>query len=311
MSAEDFAALSADEKKWHVTFNVVYGATTNDGTANKQTAAGTVAHAPHTTATSQTDMLFAKHKSITKEVPVLLNFRHALSQIVVQAKNTNPNLKVSITGVRIGYVAQSGTLTYTGGVTDTKQAETDGSVTSGVTLISQSNWGNTSPTSADANKYDQTGLTVTELIGNTSDAAHGITNFSNWMLLPQNMIAHTVNAGDGVSYEYASAAQAGSATGAPDLSGSYIALYMKIENYVNGAVNGELVGYQWCYWPITTNWNPGYKYTYVIDTAAGGYQPQDLDTDKKYDPVLEGSEIKFSVSCTIDEWVPTSGTASF
>lgn len=308
LTEEAYNNLSADEKKWFANFFVVYGATTNNGAANKQSAAGTVAHAPHTAAASQTDMLFAKHKSIAKEAPVVLNFRHALSQIVVQAKNTNPNLKVSITGVRIGYVAQSGTLTYTGGVTDTKQALTNGSVTDGVTLISQSNWGNTAPTNANTNKYDQTGLTATELVGNASDTGHGITGFSNWMLLPQNMISHSVVSDQ---YQYASAAQAGSATGDPDLSGSYIALYMKIENYVNSAVNGELVAYQWCYWPITTNWNPGNKYTYVVDTAQGGYQPQDLDSDKNYDPVLEGSEIKFSVACTIDEWVPTSGTVNF
>ena len=287
----------------NVTFNAVYGSTTNDGTRTKQSAAGTVAHAPHTTAANQTDMLFAQHTSSTKEATVTLNFRHALSQIVVQAKNTNPNLKVSITGVRIGYIDQSGTFTYSGSVTNTPQTATDGSITGGVTLIAQGNWSNTAATGANANKYDQTGLTATELVGNASDVAHAITGFSNWMLLPQDMKPHTVESTKTVY----TTQENGSATGDPKLTGSYLALYMKVENYYNSAVNGEIVAYQWCYWPITTNWNPGYKYTYTVDTASGGYQPQDINNDKEYDPVVEGAIIKFAVGCTIDEWVPAAG----
>ena len=287
----------------NVTFNAVYGSTTNAGVATKQSAAGTVAHAPHTTAANQTDMLFAQHTSITKEATVTLNFRHALSQIVVQAKNTNPNLKVSITGVRIGYIDQSGTFTYSGSVTNTQQTATDGTITGGVTLIAQGNWSNTAATGANANKYDQTGLTATELVGNASDVAHAITGFSNWMLLPQNMKPHTVESTKTVY----TTQENGSATGDPKLTGSYLALYMKVENYYNSAVNGVIVDYQWCYWPITTNWNPGYKYTYTVDTASGGYQPQDINNDKEYDPVVEGSIIKFAVGCTIDEWVPAAG----
>ena len=290
----------------NVTFSAVYGATTNAGVATKQSAAGTVAHAPHTAAASQTDMLFAQHTSNSKENPVVLNLRHALSQIVVQAKNMNPNLKISITGVRIGYIDQSGTFTYSGSPTDTRQAATDGSITTDVTLIAQNNWSNTAATGANANKYDQTGLTATELVGNASDVAHDITGFSNWMLLPQDMKDHTV---ESTKMVYTTQ-ESGSVSGDPKLTGSYLALYMKIENYVNSAVNGEIVAYQWCYWPITTDWNPGYKYTYTIDAASGGYEPQDINNDKVYDPVLDGAIIKFSVSCTIDEWVPADGSVS-
>ena len=290
----------SDVSTKNVTFNAVYGSTTNDGTRTKLTTRCRVAHAPHTAAASQTDMLVAQHTSSTKETTVTLNFRHALSQIVVQAKNTNPNLKVSIRGVRVGFVAQEGYLLYEGD-TDLRQAETDGSITGGVTLISTIQWHNDSPSNANANKYDQTGLTATELVGNASDAAHTITGFSNWMLLPQTMREHTTESSNMVY----TTQENGSATGDPKLTGSYLALYMKVENYYNSAVNGEIVAYQWCYWPITTNWLAGKKYTYIIDAAQGGYQPTNVDTTEStdLDEILGGLEIRFSPSTTIEAWV--------
>lgn len=33
-----------------------------------------------------------------------MNFRHALSQVVVKAKNSNANMKVEVIGVKVGYV---------------------------------------------------------------------------------------------------------------------------------------------------------------------------------------------------------------
>lgn len=279
----------------NVTFTAIWGATQTVGTAGQISD-----YTPAAAAANQVDILLAKHTSSTKESPVVMNFRHALSQIVVNAKNSNPNIKVTITGVRVGYVKTTGTFNYTGGVTDTKQAATDGTVTSGATLIPQSDWACTAfaatPTTTTANdyKYDQTvSLTLT---GEQTDA-QALTDYAPWILLPQSMTD-----ADG---KYATSKTGTKGTANPDIAGSYIALKMTIENYNGTTATGTIVSEQWCYWPITQAWNPGYKYTYTIDVAGGGYEPEDTDNDQALDPVLDGAVIVFSPSCTIDEWVPT------
>jgi hypothetical protein len=284
----------------NVTFTAIWGATQTDGVAGQISN-----YSPAATAASQVDILLAKHTSSTNESPVAMNFRHALSQIVVNAKNTNPNLKVTITGVRIGYVKTAGAFNYTGGVTDTKQALTDGSVTSGATLISQSDWACTdfaaTPTTTTANdyKYDQTvSLTLT---GKQTEP-QSLTDYAPWILIPQNMTD--------AEGKYATQKNGTKGAEKPDIAGSYIALKMTIENYNGSDATGTIVSEQWCYWPITQAWNPGYKYTYTINVAGGGYEPEDTDNDKALDPVLDGAVIVFDPACTIDEWVPAGVNVS-
>ena len=292
----------SDVASKNVTFTAIWGATQKENTPGNIDN-----YSPDAAAANQKDILVAKHVSSAKESPVMMNFRHALSQIFVNVKNTNPNLKVTITGVRIGYVKTASTLfAYSGSGTDTATPGTqDAAATSA--NIGQSDWTlvdfatpGSGETYANNYKYDQT-LTSTELIGNASDGAHDFAGgFTPWILLPQNMKAFDV---DGSSNKlYANAKSGGTGADAPDLSGSYIALQMKIENYNGSAATGTIVSTQWCYWPITTNWTPGYKYTYTIDVASGGYMPTDTDNDKILDPVLDGAVIQFSISCTIDAW---------
>ena len=88
----------------HVTFTAIWGATQKADNPGKIEN-----YSPAAAAANQKDILVAKHVSSDKEAQVTLNFRHALSQIYVNAKNTNPNLKVTISGVRIGYVKTAST----------------------------------------------------------------------------------------------------------------------------------------------------------------------------------------------------------
>lgn len=286
----------------NITFTAIWGAT------QKANTPGNIDnYSPDATAANQKDILVAKHVSATKESPVVMNFRHALSQIFVKVKNTNPNLKVTITGVRIGYIKTASTLfAYSGAVTDANELGTANNASN----VAQSDWTlvdfatpGSGETYANNYKYDQT-LTSTPLIGNASDEAHDfVGGFTPWILLPQDMKAFDV---DGSSNKlYANAKAGGTAADAPDLSGSYIALQMQIENYNGSAATGTIVSTQWCYWPITTNWTPGYKYTYTINVAGGGYMPTDTNNDKILDPVLEGAVITFdAVNCKIDAWDP-------
>lgn len=269
-----------------MTFTAVFGGTQTAGTA------GEVANfSPAASADAQVDLLLAKHVSKVKETPVLLNFRHALSQIAVKVANTEANFKITVSGVRVGYVAQTGTLTYTGDATDTRETGSKNA-----TLIAQTDWDNTAATSANANKYDQT-VTATELTGVVEAAsAVALTGYNSWLLLPQVLT-------DAENKYVTTATTASVASADPDLAGSYIALKMKVENYNGSAVTGTVVSEQWCYWPITTSWLPGYKYTYTINAGSGGYQPADTNNDGKLDPVLDNAVIWFSPSCTIDAWV--------
>lgn len=294
----------ADVATKNVTFTAIWGPSlATPGLTIGSTPGNFTNYTPDAAAANQDDILIAKHVSNSKENPVLMNFRHALSQIFVNVKNTNPNLKVTITGVRIGYIKTASTsFTYSGGATDTKDAAN----------VAQSNWTlanyvtpGDGETYADKYKYEQT-VTSTELIGNASDTNHDFTGgFTPWILLPQDMKAFDVDASS--NKLYANAKTGGTAADKPDLSGSYIALQMKIENYNGTAAVGTIVDTQWCYWPITQNWTPGYKYTYTIDVAGGGYMPTDIEGDKILDPVLDGAVIVFDADCTIDTWTDFDG----
>ena len=266
-------------------FTAFYGVAQSDETAGSLASAFT----PSATAASQTDLLFAKHTSSARETPVLLNFRHMLSQINVKVKNSNSNISVDITGVRIGYIKTSGTFAYgVGDNTDTQNGS----------KIGQSAWTPTAFTApaeghtyANDYKYDQT-VTTKTLNGLVSDAA-ALEGFSPWMLIPQNMT--------GSSTQYQNTKDGGTATDAPDLGGAYIALEMEIYNWNSTTRGDKIVAKQWCYWPITTNWDPGYVYNYTINVGGGGYMPTDKNNDKNLDPVLD-TPIEFSVNCTIDAW---------
>lgn len=283
----------------NVTFTAIWGSSlTTPALTIGSTAGNFTEYTPDAAAANQEDILIAKHVSSTKESPVVMNFRHALSQIVVNAKNTNPNLKVTITGVRIGYIkTASSSFTYTGGVTDTKDAAN----------VAQSDWtlvdfaGTPTTTTANDYKYDQT-VSSLALVGNTSDTGHELTGTTSWILLPQNMTNADTDT-DGTP-NYATTKTGTKGTANPDFAGAYLALKMTIENYNGASATGTIVAEQWCYWPITQAWNPGYKYTYTINVAGGGYEPEDTDNDGEGDPVLDGAVIVFSPSCTIDAWDP-------
>jgi hypothetical protein len=94
----------------------------------------------------------------------------------------------------------------------------------------------------------------------------------------------------------------GTAGSDANLDCAYIALELTFQDATTDA---EVVATQWCYWPITESWQAGHKYTYIIDAAQGGYQPTNVDetVSTDLDKVLEGLEIRFNTSTTIEAWV--------
>ena len=81
---------------------------------------------------AQQDLIYAVKTNQSKpgedaaNTPVALNFRHALSQIVFQAKNTNANLYVEISGVDVVNVGNTNTFTFPSVDTDNNIVDHEG-----------------------------------------------------------------------------------------------------------------------------------------------------------------------------------------
>lgn len=75
---------------------------------------------------AQRDLMYAINRGAAKtDGKVLMNFRHALSQIVFQAKNTNPNFHVVIDAIKICHLnSNKGTFTFST-TDDTEQIYAD------------------------------------------------------------------------------------------------------------------------------------------------------------------------------------------
>ena len=98
-------------------------------TSNEQKITGFTVN---TDQSQQVDLLYAVNKEEKKEShetePVSINFRHALSQIVFKAKNTNENLKVIVKGVKIANIKKAGNFTYPSQSTTTQNTSESGSI---------------------------------------------------------------------------------------------------------------------------------------------------------------------------------------
>ena len=82
--------------------------------------------------------------------------------------------------------------------------------------------------------------------------------------------------------------------------GSYIAVEMECMN----AANSEVVfAKQWCCWPVSYDWEPGYRYNYTLDLSEGGYKETGTGS---LDPTLQNAEVMF-VDIKVDNWQPDDG----
>ena len=88
------------------------------------TIAFTVEKPVQTEASKQQDLLYAytkKTKTVAdNECVAILNFRHALSQVVFKAQNKNKNIYVEISEVQVANLKTTGTFTFPTNVTDNK-----------------------------------------------------------------------------------------------------------------------------------------------------------------------------------------------
>ncbi|WP_418829951.1 fimbrillin family protein [Phocaeicola sp.] len=218
---------------------------------------------------------------------VELNFKHALSQIDVQAKCSNPNIEIVVKSISFVNVKKKGDFTYPADITSTNN-----------TLA---NCWNPSSEVSDAAYYKASfgqGQEVT--LGTDPKSINPSKN--NFMLIPQKL----------TKWDKTSAA-----------NGAYIAVLCRISskdgehktqlypelNGTNAEKFGSIIV------PIDTNWEAGKKYTYTLNFCgegggAGQVDPNPDENDPNVDPnpkpgsnggdPVLGNPIKFTVK--VESW---------
>lgn len=299
----------------HVNGDDVYKWSVNEG----QATAKFENFAVNAVVGSQVDLLYAVKTNQSKtNGKVNLNFRHALSQIVFQAKNTNENLYVEIAGVSVVNVGGTNTFTFPSANTETNyihndyDADGDGVYETGEfgSITYNDSWGTWEALTQGTKKYD-VDFEKTPVPGNntlvalTTKNEDGKEYNSNAMLLlPQKTAAWDPKTNP--------------LPGAEKNTGSYLLVDCAIFNvagdkYADGDVClwGEPQGSGWTTKelaiPVAFDWQQGKKYVYtlVFGEGNGGYDPDpEPDPDPENpDPVL----VPITFEITVDEFVPVDG----
>lgn len=271
------------------------------------------------TVADQVDLLYAVKTGQEKaDGKVNLNFRHALSQIVFQAKNTNANLYVEIAGVSVANVGGTNTFTFPSANTETNyihndyDADGDGVYETGEfgSINYDASWGTWEALTSGSITYS-VDFTKTPVPGNntlvsltTANETDKEYNSNAMLLLPQNTAAWDP--------------ETNPLPGAEKNTGSYLLVDCAIFNvagdgYADGDVClwGELKEGKWetkeLAIPVAFDWQQGKKYVYtlVFGEGNGGYDPDpEPDPDPENpDPVL----VPITFEITVDEFVPVNG----
>lgn len=231
---------------------------------------------PAAAAAEQVDFVIAyengtKAGNETSGVP--LNFRHALSQVMVKAANLSTSgIVIKVKGVKIQNIRNSGNFTYPASTTTTKDSGT----------LPQSQWNTSSATKTTYTVSDATGVTL------NGTAQSIMFDGAAWMIIPQALTART-SFDDGTD------------------TGSSIGVMVQILDASNNQLYPATAGeYAYTNIPIGTNWEPGKKYIYTLnfldEANDGGAGVDDND-----DPVL-GLPIRFTL--TVDDWVDAALSAT-
>lgn len=246
---------------------------------------------------SQVDLLYAVKKGESKkDSPVQLNFRHALSQIVFNAKNTNENLYVEIKGVKIVNVGGTNTFTYPTTDTDSKFVSHDGTgelpstgAGSWAELTSGASSYEVDFTTAIPVAGDAGGVSIVDLT--TANDSRNEFNSQAMLLLPQTTTA----------WDPETAPAPGT-----NNTGSYFLIDCAIWNVATDEINKDddvqLLGKNGATKelaiPVTFAWEQGkkYIYTFVFGKGNGGYDPENPDPDPEDpDPVLVPIDFEITV----------------
>ncbi len=250
---------------------------------------------PAATPSSQVDFVYGVVRQQDKASGgngVQLNFRHAMSNVIIQLKNSSNDKKVTVGNVAIGYILPTGAFAPAFKTAEGNQIGfcTNSTNISNVTDASESNYyivPGAWTASGTRTSYTQT-ATTTSYTNNIATTALP----ADMILVPQTL----------VNAEGYSAATAGSG-----FNGACITVQLKIQDAQNHYLAGTADAPVTAMWPLAaTQWLPGHKYTYTLDLAGGGYFPTNQDASEDLDPILENAEI-FFLSPSVDTWIEATG----
>lgn len=220
-----------------------------------------------------------------------LNFDHILSQIQIKVKNTNPNVKYIIKGVRISNVQGTGTYTFTPANAENKHVWVNNENTTQYIF-----------TDNEEIRLDAQNQTVNDLLADDNSA----------MLIPQDITAWNGQAPAGPNASF------------KDVTGSYISLLINVQKKNYAGDWKQVYPFadepnEKCAWTAvaipTVTWANGNKYIYTLDLTKGAGKVDPVDPtepgetpDPGKDPQpgedILGNEIFFNV--TVEPWVDQS-----
>lgn len=205
----------------------------------------------------QIDLLYAVNMGETRtaknDAPVNINFRHALSQIVFRAKNTNKNLEVIIDGVKVMNVNGKGNFAYPKATTSA--GSTDDETTIGT-------WSNQKDPLQYGYEAGVERLTLNGVKdGNLTTTDRGGVFTGAMFLLPQKLTPWDLKP----------------AASADKVNGAYFFVKCKI-NSIQGGTSTQIwpkdvanTNPEWVAIPVNDGtWDPGKKYTYTFIFGEGG-----------------------------------------
>lgn len=273
---------SASKYYWPASGNLDFYAWSTNSSANgdKKTNITQTSYAEYVvtvpfTAADQPDFIYASKYNQSQVASVPLTFNHYESRIVLKVKNTANNLDFEVTGWKIVYPDNTGTITFSDFNT---------------TLAAV--WTNNTTLNKD-NEFVSAFTAITK--GANTTAAQLGTNVQQMIMIPQTIVPASTDPGYPGTLAYV-----GSAT-TDKLNRPYIAIEYKAD-FTGTSTNKAAKG--WRCWPLPdeATWEKGKQYTYVIDLADGGYKEFADGTDTTPDPEFEGSLIQFAIPTVVD-WI--------
>ena len=249
--------------------------------------------------TEQLDLIYSVEKGQTKpetaDKKVILNFRHALSQVCFRARNNMKTMEVEVKGVSVGHLSNTGTFTFP--AESTSQNYTHPSHGDEVDPAApELNGGVWSVEETFSKEY-----TVTPVGGNVilpavpagAGAVKNLTcpedNHNNGFAQVLTLLPQQVKAWDPT-------------VKAADFNGAYFLVDVVLRNVVKNDAGEDVktvVYERQAAIPVTVDWKQGYRYiyTFVFDEGGDGGWTPDPDDPK---PVL--TSIKYDV--TVDDFIP-------
>ena len=223
---------------------------------------------------------------------VVLNFRHALSQIEFQAINENPDLWVEILNVKVGNAKSAGDFLFPNVSTKNNYENHDGNVISntGAGVITWSNQATPVNYTLDSDITPVT-LLSTEGVKPVTFVKGDLTTYTNSMLL----LPQTTEAWNGKE-------------------GAFLAVKCRIWNIIDGDTDTKVLLYgdklgdgtaegRWAFVPVKFEWTPGCKYIYTFNFTKGGNAGLD-DSDGEDQPSDTPVLVNLTVDVSVDDFEP-------